>query len=537
MKIAILHLQSTGAAIAGTIAAELSAGGDDCEIHRNGQRGGLGSLVAGLWNSYDGLVFVMASGIVVRAISSLITDKRTDPAVVVADAAGRYAISLLSGHEGGANDLAWRVGAALDAEPVVTTASDTNRRLVVGVGCRRGVEPDAVVHAATDALSRLGASPAEVRCAATVQAKRQDPGLRAGLASLGIPLRFIDHRRINEFSGPYEPSSAAERHIGVSAVAEPCALIAARRGALVLDRCVVGPVTIAIAKDDSWGEDDTGRTLSPADSANRAAATSHAVAPTTSPGTAGRATPGTLTIVGIGPGSEELIAPAAQEVIRSADLVVGYSRYLTLIDELIGTTERFSTGMRRERERATHAVTEAAAGRNVVVVSSGDPGVYGLSGLVLEILLSHPEPRPRTRVIPGVSAAHAAACLLGAPLMHDHAVISLSDLLTEWDTIANRLELAAQGDFVVALYNPKSRSRTTQLLEARDTFLRHRAASTPVGIVTSAYREGSEVTLCTLETLADKLEIIGMSSTVIIGNSTTFVNRDWMITPRGYGRR
>ncbi|WP_306438787.1 precorrin-3B C(17)-methyltransferase [Lucifera butyrica] len=227
------------------------------------------------------------------------------------------------------------------------------------------------------------------------------------------------------------------------------------------------------------------------------------------------------------------MTPRAQEAIQAADLVVGYDTYLELIMELLAGKEILATGMMQEIDRCQAAVDQARAGKNVVVVSSGDPGVYGMAGLVLELVMKGPaEQRPDVQIVPGISAVSAAAALLGAPLMHDFAVISLSNLLTPWEVIRKRVELAAQADFVMAFYNPKSTKRVTQIEEVREVVLKYRDAATPVGIVRQATRSGENVILSDLAHFTQ--ETIDMFSLVIIGNSQTYTANGRMITPRGY---
>jgi adenosylcobyric acid synthase len=240
---------------------------------------------------------------------------------------------------------------------------------------------------------------------------------------------------------------------------------------------------------------------------------------------------GKLFVVGIGPGGPSHLTPAAREAIVSSDTIVGYDTYLELVAPLLVGKEVVSSGMMQETERCREALRLAAAGRRVALVSSGDPGVYGMAGLALE--LAEGKPEPEIIIVPGVSAVQAAAAVLGAPLMHDFAVVSLSDLLTPWETIERRLQAAASADFVTALYNPRSIKRVRQLEEARRIFLEHRLPSTPVGIVRNACREGEERVVTTLEEmLAHKVD---MFSLVIIGNSATYVDEAGrMITPRGY---
>uniref|UniRef100_A0A831XE89 Cobyric acid synthase n=1 Tax=Geobacter metallireducens TaxID=28232 RepID=A0A831XE89_GEOME len=239
-----------------------------------------------------------------------------------------------------------------------------------------------------------------------------------------------------------------------------------------------------------------------------------------------------LYVVGIGPGDLDHMTFQANEALDAADAVVGYRTYLELIAPLIAGKEIVSSGMMKEVERCREALELAASGKTVALVSSGDAGIYGMAGLALELAAEMAAP-PEIVVVPGVSAVQAAAAVLGAPLMHDFAVISLSDLLTPWDLIERRLVAAAAADFVVALYNPRSRGRVRQLEEARDILLAARPADTPVGIVRNALREGEERVVTTLRNVLD--HTIDMFSLVIVGNSATFVDpAGRMVTPRGY---
>lgn len=212
---------------------------------------------------------------------------------------------------------------------------------------------------------------------------------------------------------------------------------------------------------------------------------------------------------------------------------MGYKTYIDLISGLLGDKEVVSTGMTREVERCSLAVESALAGRRVALVSSGDPGVYGMAGLAIELL----EQRGGLEaidfdVIPGITSATAAAACLGAPLMHDFVVISLSDLLTPWEVIEKRLEYAAMGDFVVVIYNPASKKRTEQIKTARRIMMKHKSAKTPVGIVINAAREGEKKVITDLEHMLE--HHINMFTTVIIGNSQTRLAGKYMVTPRGY---
>lgn len=242
---------------------------------------------------------------------------------------------------------------------------------------------------------------------------------------------------------------------------------------------------------------------------------------------------GKITVIGLGPGNLLDMTPRARQAIESAEVVAGYTTYIKLIESLLGGKEIIGTGMMQEIDRCRMAVEMAMSGKNTVVVSSGDSGVYGMAGLVLELLLQQPEAeRPKFDVIAGISAVNAAAAVLGAPLMHDFAVISLSNLLTSWELIKKRVEMAAAGDFVIALYNPKSHKRVQNIEEVREIVLRYRKPSTPVGIVTGASRDAETKVISTLQDFTK--EEINMFSLVIIGNSRTYVREGYMITPRGY---
>ncbi|GAC1512097.1 MAG: hypothetical protein NVS2B12_29130 [Ktedonobacteraceae bacterium] len=251
---------------------------------------------------------------------------------------------------------------------------------------------------------------------------------------------------------------------------------------------------------------------------------------------------GQLTIVGLGPGSRDLMAPRAVHALQACEMVIGYRVYIEQIRDLLAGKEVHESELTHEVERATLAVSAACAGRSVCIISSGDAGIYGMAGLVLDILARVQEEtpaldadkrvKPVVEVVPGISALNAAAALLGAPLMHDFAVISLSDLLTPWPTIAQRLSAAGAADFVIVLYNPTSRRRTWQLTEAQRLLLASRPEATPVGLVRNAYREGQQIQHTTLGALCT--DDVDMFTTLVIGNSSTRIQQGHMITPRGY---
>ena len=238
-----------------------------------------------------------------------------------------------------------------------------------------------------------------------------------------------------------------------------------------------------------------------------------------------------IQVVGTGPGNSDYLTPAAEKALAAADVVVGYRTYLDLIRDLLQGKTVISSSMLQEVDRCMKAFELAESGQRVVMVSGGDPGIYAMAGLIYEIAVQKDSKIPIS-VIPGLAAVNSCAARLGAPLMHDFATISLSDLLTPMEVIEKRLHAAASADFVIALYNPKSKKRTENIKKAQEILLLYRKGSTPVGIVSAAMRDDEVVTVTDL---AGMLEVdINMQSTVIIGNSTTFSWHGQMITPRGY---
>jgi len=247
---------------------------------------------------------------------------------------------------------------------------------------------------------------------------------------------------------------------------------------------------------------------------------------------------GRIMLVGLGPGSHAHLTARARAAIAEADTVIGYVTYIRLVADLLDGKEVIKKSMTEELDRAIEAFERARAGKKVALISSGDAGVYGMAGPTFEVLFQAgwtPDSGIDVEIIPGASALNTCAALVGAPLTHDFCAISLSDLLTPWPTIARRLDAVAHADFVVALYNPKSGRRTRQIVEARRLFLRHRRPDTPVAIVKSAYRPKQRIEFTTLEKMTEC--DIGMLSTVLIGNSNTFIRHGLMVTPRGYSNK
>jgi precorrin-3B C17-methyltransferase len=238
-----------------------------------------------------------------------------------------------------------------------------------------------------------------------------------------------------------------------------------------------------------------------------------------------------LYVVGMGPGDVENMTFKAHKAIEEADIVIGYKKYIQLIKSIFPNVHTEDFGMTKERDRCIRAVEIAKEGKKVALISSGDAGIYGMAGLVYQVAEDVLD-FVQIEVIPGISASGSCGAVLGAPLMHDFVTISLSDLLTEWELIEKRLHLAGDGDFVTVLYNPKSNGRREHIERARDIILKYRSPQTAAGIVTDAGRKNQTVELTTLERLCD--HEINMTSTVIIGNSRTYIRDNKMITPRGY---
>ncbi|MBC1425118.1 precorrin-3B C(17)-methyltransferase [Listeria seeligeri] len=236
-------------------------------------------------------------------------------------------------------------------------------------------------------------------------------------------------------------------------------------------------------------------------------------------------------VIGIGPGDKRLMTGEALQAIEEADVIVGYVTYIKLIKELIKDKEIVKTGMRREIDRCQEAVDIALTGKNVAVVSSGDAGIYGMAGLVLE-LAEKSNPELEVKVVPGITASIGAAAVLGAPIMHDFCHISLSDLMTPWEVIEKRLLHAAMADFVVCFYNPRSKGRANHLANAFQKMMEFKSADTVVGIVKDVGRKEERKIITTMREI--DYELVDMTTMVIVGNKETYVKNGKMITPRGY---
>lgn len=240
---------------------------------------------------------------------------------------------------------------------------------------------------------------------------------------------------------------------------------------------------------------------------------------------------GKIYIVGLGPGDRDHFSYRAVAAIQDSHVIAGYGLYVDLVRDLTEGKEIISKGMKREIERANLAIAEAKKGKNVAVISGGDPGVYGMAGIVLELVDDDIE----VEVVPGITAATAAAASLGAPLMHDFAIISLSDLLTPYDKIMDRIKHCSMADMALVIYNPRSLGRQKHLEDARRIMLEYKSPQTPVGLVRNAKRGEEEVVITTLENLPN--EEVDMLTVVLVGNSETRIQNGKMITPRGYHKK
>ena len=246
---------------------------------------------------------------------------------------------------------------------------------------------------------------------------------------------------------------------------------------------------------------------------------------------------GKLYVVGIGPGHHDHMTYRAKQVIEESEVIVGYDTYVSLVEDLISGKEVYRYPMTQEVDRANQAIQFAENGRVVSLVSSGDPGIYGMIGLIYEILADKKWNRGAgiyVECVPGVSSLNSCSALVGSPLMTDFAVVSMSDLLVPWEMIVKRVEAAALGDYVTVIYNPASKKRVHQLQDTRDIFLKYRNPETPVAIVKGAYRESQAVVLTTLKDILNHSDMLGMITTVIVGNSSTYNYEGMMINPRGY---
>jgi cobalt-precorrin 5A hydrolase/precorrin-3B C17-methyltransferase len=369
------------------------------------------------------------------------------------------------------------------------------RSLVIGAGASRGADPAGLVELAASSLAGAGLHPGAVAGVATLDTKADEPAV-AGLARhLGVPLVCFPPEVLADRTVPH-PSPVVAAAVGTPSVAEAAALVAAGAGA-----ALVVPKVVSAGRDSTL-----------------------AVARRAGP-------PGHLAVVGLGPGRPDQRTAEAAAAVRAAEVVIGYGPYVDQAADLLGPAQEVvRSPIGAEVDRCRLALERAAAGRRVALVCSGDAGVYALASLVGE--LAPAAGWPPVDVVPGITAAVAAAALLGGPLGHDHASVSLSDLLTPWPEIVRRIEAVAAGDFVVSIYNPRSTRRTTQLPEALAILARHRPPTTPAAVLTDIGRPGQSVLRTTLGDLDPAG--VGMLSLVVVGSRRTRWSGSWMVTPRGY---
>ncbi len=347
---------------------------------------------------------------------------------------------------------------------------------------------------------------------ATIDIKADEVGLVELCRDRQWPLRTFPAEQLRSHKVP-TPSQVVEQEVGTPSVAEAAALCAIESVVEKSERSLLvpkkifrletepGAVTIAVAVAES---EYTGRN-------------------------------GQLLLVGTGPGDLGQITPAAQMSITGADVIIGYHLYIELIKPLLRPGQIVEAlPITQERQRAKRAIELANWGLTVAVISSGDSGIYGMAGLVMEELRAQnwDGQIPGVQVFPGITALQAVASRVGTPLMHDFCAISLSNLLTPWPAIEQRLIAAAQADFVTALYNPKSKTRTEQIVKAQEIFRQYRHPDTPVAIARSVYREDEQITVTTLDKMLQTP--IDMLTIILIGNQSTGIHHQWMITPRGY---
>ena len=530
------------------------------------------------WGECDLLISHLALGATTRLIAPLLVDKRTDPGVVVVDEAGRFVVPLVGGHAGGANELARQIADGLGATAVLTTATDAlgvpaldtlgwayggdvagvtralldgrpvrltrtqpwpmpplpenvvegepvddvearilvtdvatdtattedsdapglpavvlhPPSLVVGMGCNAGTGVEHLQTLLHQTLAEAGLALESVAAVTTIDVKAGEIGLLQLVKRLGVPLVDFPAPVLAEQDVP-TPSAVVAAHVGSPSVAE--ASVLARGADLIVPKRRSTDATCAVGRLPVRGR---------------------------------------LSVVGLGPGSRDLLTPRAVEAIRSARFVVGYAPYVRQIRDLIRPgAQVLASKMGTESARTAAAIARARDGDPVALVCSGDPSIYAMASPVLEQGTEGID----VEVVPGVTASLAVSAILGAPLGHDHATISLSDLHTDWATIERRLIAAAEGDLVTVLYNPRSRTRTRHLPRALEIMADHRPPSTPVAVVRQACRRQQSVTMATLETFDP--QVVDMNSLVVIGSSTTrYVpsggGEPRMVTPRDY---
>lgn len=415
--------------------------------------------------------------------------------VVTDDLVPGHAAATTAGTEPAGQHRKARLGPGIDLQPASVMQPPTvllrPPTLVAGIGASTAPPPDEVAALLGEALAGAGVSRSSLRAIATIDRRAREPALEA----LGLPVIAYSAGELARVNVP-NPSGVVEAAVGTPSVAEAAALLAAGPDArLIAQKRASVHATVALARSSRPR--------------------------------------GHVAVVGLGPGHRMMRTPEADVAVRAAQVVIGYAPYVDQCGDILGPShEVMRSPIGAEVDRARQAVRRASEGARVAVVCSGDPGIYAMASLVLEE--AGDDPGFGIDIVPGVTAALAAAANLGAPLGHDHIMISLSDLLTPWAVIVRRVIAARDTDLVLAIYNPRSKARDWQLSAVRDMLLAQRPAHTPVGIVTDVGRPEATTTLTTLGTLDP--ELVGMTTCVIVGSSTTRIVGGRMVTPRGYRR-
>ncbi len=619
MRVKLVAFSRDGMQLASRIARTLEAHGDSCALSGPARIASalglapyesLDAWVRDAWVQADALLFVSACGIAVRTVAPLARNKYEDPAVVCVDEAGSFAIPLLSGHVGGANELARRVAAACGAQAAITTATDVRgvfavdewatrhnmailehdvvkevsatlleggnvgiacdlvaagtapnteldafmrnlpdgllandktarcgilisldaqgspfqrtlhlvpQTVTVGVGCRRDTPASSIAALVDACLEEAHVAPQAVATLATIDVKASEPGLLELCEQRGWQLRVHSADELVSVPGTFCSSEFVRQTVGVDNVCERAAC--ACKETLLLGKHACDGVTVALACGG----------LLPQMGSSPQVVVSDKTTPKGQPPICGFPR-GLVTCVGLGPGAGDQMTAQARKALDQADLIVGYSTYVDLIRNDYPPQKLVRSPMRSEVRRCSQALEQAQAGKRVAVVCSGDPGVYAMAGLVLE--LAEGMENVEVRVVPGVTAATGGAAILGAPLMHDWCCISLSDLMTPWDAIEKRLEAAAESGMCICLYNPASRGRADHLRKACDVLLRHLQPDTVCGIVQNVGRTGECGRVLLLRELANAPA--DMRTCVYVGNAQTRIIDGRMVTPRGY---
>jgi cobalt-precorrin 5A hydrolase/precorrin-3B C17-methyltransferase len=559
----------------------------------------IGDAIRSAFSSGEPIIAVMANGALIRILAPLLENKMAEPPVLALSEDGKSVVPLLGGHHG-ANDLARKIAEILEGHAAITTAGDLRfgialdqspegyvlsnpenvkavmaallsgeeaqligicewlslskiqfsdqgkvrlivseevktagpldlvyhpKTLVLGMGCERyATTAEALAHA-RQVLETAKLSHHSLAAIASIDLKMDETAIHEVANHFGVPAIFYPAERLEaETSRLKNPSDIVFAEVGCHGVAEGAALAAVGKdGTLLVPKQKSKRVTAAIGLMSQQLETPLTESMMMSDTGQKR---------------------GKLFVVGIGPGQEGWRSPEVSKMVGGSTDLVGYSLYLDLISDISKGKIRHDFDLGKEEDRVRHAMELAGAGKDVSLVCSGDAGIYAMATLVFELLqnggLSDAAQRIEITVSPGISALQAAAARAGAPLGHDFCTISLSDLLTPWEAIQMRVKAAAEGDFVIAFYNPVSKRRRTQLAYARDVLLQHRSADTPVILATDLGRPAEKVRVVPLSEL--NIDDVDMLTVVVVGSSETRTvktgdGKTWVYTPRGYAAK